>query len=846
MRLSKIQLWRHVPNSRIRASFLSHFSTKPGINTSSPLPAIPGGAEAAHNSDIETISVTDATHWSRRIHKLCIVDRDADAALGLLHQLCLRGFRPDSLNISSILHALCDANRFAEAHHRFLLFISSHSAPDERTCNVLIARLLDGRDPYSTLRLINTLVAEKPEFVPSLVNYNRLVDGFCKLGRLDAAHLMLYHMMKRGHCPNVVSYTTLINGYCRIGDVGAAEKVFDEMSEYGVRSNAFTYSTLFRGFLRKREFENGKKIMRKVWEAMGREEDVQVNSAAFCSVIDSLCREGLFHEVFKIAEDMPQGKNVLEEFAYGQMIDSLCRFERYNAAARIVYMMRKRDFIPSLVSYNSIIHGLCKDGDILRAYQLLEEGMQFGYSPSEFTYTVLVEGLCREYDLAKAKEVLNVMLSREGVDRTRMYNIYLRALCHMNNPTELLNVLVLMFQSQCQPDIISLNTVIKGFCKMGRVEEALHVFDDMIMGKFCAPDEVTYGTIIPGLLNVGKAEKAVNFLRNVMPEKGFSPGVVTYNARVPADCITYTAVIEGLCESKCIDDAKKFWNNVVWPTGVHDNFVYAALLKGLCHLDKFNEACNLLYELADCGVTLNNVNYNIVLDYACELGLKREAYQIVGEMRKNGVVPDAVTWRILDKLHHNLGQPESGGSTAQSVGLKVVLSLKNVECSVLLAFICVPFHFISDAFIPVSRHRRPMNLFDRSLVVDKDAYVARSASVIGYGGCSGVMMIIHMDEDEAFVGMGATLLDGVVVEKTAMVAAGALVRQNTRIPFGEVHAAENANYFDEMEFENVLLKKFPCPDEDYDSMLGINRETPPRMVLPDNIILPDKAQKAVQ
>lgn len=44
-------------------------------------------------------------------------------------------------------------------------------------------------------------------------------------------------------------------------------------------------------------------------------------------------------------------------------------------------------------------------------------------------------------------------------------------------------------------------------------------------------------------------------------------------------------------------------------------------------------------------------------------------------------------------------------------------------------------------------------------------------------------------EDEAFVGMGATLLDGVHVEKNAMVAAGALVRQNTRIPFGEVNTA---------------------------------------------------------
>lgn len=41
-------------------------------------------------------------------------------------------------------------------------------------------------------------------------------------------------------------------------------------------------------------------------------------------------------------------------------------------------------------------------------------------------------------------------------------------------------------------------------------------------------------------------------------------------------------------------------------------------------------------------------------------------------------------------------------------------------------------------------------------------------------------------EDEAFVGMGATLLDGVVVEKGAFVAAGAMVTENTRIPSGQV------------------------------------------------------------
>ncbi|KAI9118529.1 hypothetical protein K1719_010861 [Acacia pycnantha] len=234
----------------------------------------------------------------------------------------------------------------------------------------------------------------------------------------------------------------------------------------------------------------------------------------------------------------------------------------------------------------------------------------------------------------------------------------------------------------------------------------------------------------------------------------------------------------------------------------------------------------------------------------------------------------------------------------------------------------------------LSRHRTLMNIFDKAPVVDKDAFIATSASVIGdvqigrgssiWYGCvlrgdvnsisigSGTNIqdnsLVHVAksnlggkelptiignnvtvghgavlhgcvvEDEAFVGMGATLLDGVVVEKHGMVAAGTLVRQDTRIPSGEVwggnpakflrkltdeeiafisqsatnytnlaqvHAAENAKSFDEIEFEKALRKKYAHKDEEYDAMLGVVREIPPELILPDNV-LPDKAQKASQ
>jgi carbonic anhydrase/acetyltransferase-like protein (isoleucine patch superfamily) len=215
----------------------------------------------------------------------------------------------------------------------------------------------------------------------------------------------------------------------------------------------------------------------------------------------------------------------------------------------------------------------------------------------------------------------------------------------------------------------------------------------------------------------------------------------------------------------------------------------------------------------------------------------------------------------------------------------------------------------------ISRHRTLMNIFDKVPHVHKEAFVAPSASLIGdievgqgasiWYGCalrgdvnsiqigSGTNIqdnsIVHVAksnlsgkvfptiigdnvtvghsavlqgctvEDEAFVGMGATLLDGVVVEKHGMVAAGALVRQNTRIPGGEVwggnpakflrkltdeeiafiaqsaanyselakaHAAENAKPFEKIEFEKVLRKKCAHQDEEDDSMIGVTRDAP--------------------
>ena len=68
-------------------------------------------------------------------------------------------------------------------------------------------------------------------------------------------------------------------------------------------------------------------------------------------------------------------------------------------------------------------------------------------------------------------------------------------------------------------------------------------------------------------------------------------------------------------------------------------------------------------------------------------------------------------------------------------------------------------------------------------------------------------------EDNCFVGMHATIMDGAVVESGAMVAAGALVTPGKRIPAGQLWAGNPAKYFRDLTERDLAF--FPVSAENY-------------------------------
>ncbi|KAG5034956.1 hypothetical protein JHK87_009866 [Glycine soja] len=101
-----------------------------------------------------------------------------------------------------------------------------------------------------------------------------------------------------------------------------------------------------------------------------------------------------------------------------------------------------------------------------------------------------------------------------------------------------------------ESDVYTYTTMIRGFCKVGKVENACKVFDRLVESQSCKPDVVSFTTLIDGYSKRGGFREALECLKE-MVKRGCLLNVVTYNA-----------LIECLCLSSEVDEARKMMSRM--------------------------------------------------------------------------------------------------------------------------------------------------------------------------------------------------------------------------------------------------------------------------------------------
>nr|XP_043631787.1 pentatricopeptide repeat-containing protein At2g17140 [Erigeron canadensis]XP_043631796.1 pentatricopeptide repeat-containing protein At2g17140 [Erigeron canadensis]XP_043631804.1 pentatricopeptide repeat-containing protein At2g17140 [Erigeron canadensis]XP_043631813.1 pentatricopeptide repeat-containing protein At2g17140 [Erigeron canadensis]XP_043631822.1 pentatricopeptide repeat-containing protein At2g17140 [Erigeron canadensis] len=114
--------------------------------------------------------------------------------------------------------------------------------------------------------------------------------------------------------------------------------------------------------------------------------------------------------------------------------------------------------------------------------------------------------------------------------------------------------------------------------------------------------------------------------------------------RVAPDTYTFNLLIGGLCDSGCLDDARKVFDKMSDRGCRVNEFTFGILVRGYCRAGRASESLELLEVMRSMEAVPNIVVYNTLVSAFCKEGKTDEAEKLVERMREDGLVPNVVTF----------------------------------------------------------------------------------------------------------------------------------------------------------------------------------------------------------
>ncbi|CAK9181861.1 unnamed protein product [Ilex paraguariensis] len=282
-----------------------------------------------------------------------------------------------------------------------------------------------------------------------------------------------------------------------------------------------------------------------------------------------------------------------------------------------------------------------------------------GYRHDHSTFGLMISRLLSTNQFSSAEDLLNRMKDEKCKITEDIFLSICRAYGRVHKPLDAIKIFQKMKEYECEPSpksyvtvfdilvnenhlkmalrfyrymrekgiptsVASLNVLIKALCKnSGTIDAAVRIFREM-PNRGCTPDSYTYGTLINGLCRSGKISDAKEIFTE-MDAKGCSPTVVTY-----------TSLIHGLCQSNNLDEAMGSFKEMKIKD-IEPNFSNGWSLQGWTQ----SQAMELLEIMVQKRHVPNMITYSTLIHGLCKEGKLREAVEILDRMKLQGLKADA-------------------------------------------------------------------------------------------------------------------------------------------------------------------------------------------------------------
>ncbi|VVA99417.1 unnamed protein product [Arabis nemorensis] len=255
--------------------------------------------------------------------------------------------------------------------------------------------------------------------------------------------------------------------------------------------------------------------------------------------------------------------------------------------------------------HNSVLQSYASIADVDDTVKLFQHILksQPDFSPENSTFHILLAHACRAPDssLSNVHRVLNLMVN-----------------------------------SGVKPDQVTTDIAVRSLCESGRVDEALGLVKEL-SEKHSPPDTYTYNLLLKHLC---KRTDSLSLVYKFIDE-------MRKSFRVKPDLVSYTILIDNVCNSKNLREAKRLVNALSDAGFKPDCFLYNTLMKGYCTLSKGSEAISIYKEMIEKGVEPDLITYNTLIFGLSKSGRVEEARKYLKTMVEAGYEPDAVTYTSL-------------------------------------------------------------------------------------------------------------------------------------------------------------------------------------------------------
>ncbi|KMT14060.1 hypothetical protein BVRB_4g078880 [Beta vulgaris subsp. vulgaris] len=268
--------------------------------------------------------------------------------------------------------------------------------------------------------------------------YVVLIDGWCKVKRVDMGEKLLREMIKKGIEPNVVCYNVLLNGICRKSSlhpddrfertIRAADKVFDEMRERGIEPDVTSYSIVLHVCSRAHKPDLSLDRL-EMMKAKG----VSPSVATYTSVVKCLSSCGRLEEAEGLLNEMIDNGVTPTSVTYNCFFKELRGRKDAEKALDLYRKMKKEGVcVPSLQTYNILVQMFVKLDNMKNVEEIWNDMKNAGAGPDLDSYTVLVHGLIEKEKWREACEYFVQMIEKGFLPQKITFEMLYRGLIQAN------------------------------------------------------------------------------------------------------------------------------------------------------------------------------------------------------------------------------------------------------------------------------------------------------------------------------------------------------------------------------------------------------------------------------